>query len=107
MAKATDKQIRYIEALTAKLPENQRFDRGKVIGYLNDHFEGVANASHIIDLLKAKVAALPQQQPTRIAYTPAEDAATQPSVNERRYTGTSASWYYSRNGAGRDELDNQ
>jgi hypothetical protein len=109
MAKATDKQCKLWNALNDKLPEDQRVDHYELIKAANDKMRGIQLVSAMIDDLKQRLGQQPAvaQTATVTTYTPAEDARVQRPVNEQRYTGDTAKWYYSRNGAGRDELDNQ
>ena len=103
MSKATNKQVAYAESLNSQLPEAEQIDRWDIIRAANDKFNGVKLTSAIIDQLKAKLGT--ESKPQVTSYTPAEDA--QHSSPNRRYTGDSAAWYYTRNGGGRNELDNQ
>jgi len=88
-----------LEAQGKQLRDMESFDLVMSLHRKKDEY------SKAIDEAKALLAA-PVAAPIT-NYTPAEDAAIQPSVNERRYTGETAKWYYTRNGGGRDELDNQ
>jgi len=107
MATATTKQINYIEALNAKLPEDQQVPRLRIMCDCSDKRYGMQGASQIIDELKAKVAALPKPEVAATeavtCYTQAEDA---PHARKPRPTSVD-SYMRRRNGPGANELDNQ
>jgi len=98
MAKATSKQIAYAEKLNEKLPEDQRTDSFEMLMAFNDKHQGTVKASAIIEQLKAKLGTSDAQV---TCYTQAEDAP-----HARRET-RQPEWFYTRNGPGRDEADNQ
>jgi len=106
MAMATRKQTNYIEALNAKLPEDQQVPLIRVMCEGSDKRYGMQAASAIIDELKAKVDALPKPEVATEAvtcYTQAEDA---PHARKPRPTSVD-SYMRRRNGPGANELDNQ
>ena len=95
--KATDKQLKYLHSLNDKLPEDQQIDRIAIMLAASDKFNGTKKISSMIDDCKGK---LPQTETRVSGYTPAEDYG-------QRMERAVPQWYATRNGGGRDELDNQ
>jgi hypothetical protein len=85
MAKATDKQLDYLNKLNEQAAEEDKIDNWDIIKAANDKFDGTKLVSAMIDQLKAKA--------------PARNNSTQ-------FTAGPDNWVSRRNGPGRWEADN-
>lgn len=99
MAKATDKQLDYLNKLNEQAAEEDKIDNWDIIKAANDKFNGTKLVSAMIDQLKAKAPA--QEKVT--GYTQQE---AYPHEKAHLNRGYDASWVSRRNGPGRYELDN-
>lgn len=99
MAKASDKQLRYLETLNEQAADEDKIDNWDIIKAANDKHNGTKLISAMIDTLKASAA--PVEKVTN--YTQQEAYGHEKAHLNRGYD---ASLVAGRNGPGRYELDN-